>query len=233
MAEQQHSVRNPLSFSPALVIKEGWLFKRGNYFFNHIIHRIHHFRILMTLICAGEHIRNWRSRYFLLLSDGSLIGYKNKPEGSPTDPLNNFTVKGCQIMSVDRPKPYTFIIRGLQWTTVIERTFHVESEKERFVIIQIVLFFDTLCNFIVILHREEWMAAIQSVADRLAECEDVEMKGASMSQSSSCSENNYLANVDEFSAKFSLQGTSSSKSSGKRKVVRIEPLWMSSTLFIT
>lgn len=36
-------------------------------------------------------------------------------------------------MSVDRPKPYTFIIRGLQWTTVIERTFHVESEKERYV----------------------------------------------------------------------------------------------------
>lgn len=64
------------------------------------------------------------------------------------------------------------------------------------------------------------MAAIQSVADRLAECEDVEMKGASMSQSSSCSDN-YLANVDEFSAKFSLQGTSSSKSSGKRKVVCI------------
>lgn len=36
-------------------------------------------------------------------------------------------------MSVDRPKPYTFIIRGLQWTTVIERMFHVESERERYV----------------------------------------------------------------------------------------------------
>lgn len=35
-------------------------------------------------------------------------------------------------MKVDRPKPFTFIIRGLQWTTVIERTFHVDSEKERF-----------------------------------------------------------------------------------------------------
>ncbi len=82
---------------------------------------------------AGEHIKTWRSRYFLLLSDGSLIGYKNKPEGTTVDPLNNFTVKGCQIMSIDRPKPYTFIIRGLQWTTVIERMFHVESEKERYV----------------------------------------------------------------------------------------------------
>lgn len=82
---------------------------------------------------SGEHIKTWRSRYFLLLSDGSLTGYKNKPEGTSVGPLNNFTVKGCQIMSVDRPKPYTFIIRGLQWTTVIERMFHVESEKERYV----------------------------------------------------------------------------------------------------
>lgn len=81
---------------------------------------------------TGEHIKTWRSRYFLLLSDGSLIGYKNKPEGMTAEPLNNFTVKGCQIMTFDRPKPYTFIIRGLQWTTVtIERMFHVESEKER------------------------------------------------------------------------------------------------------
>lgn len=45
------------------------------------------------------------------------------------------------------------------------------------------------------------------------------MKGSSMSQSSSCGDTNYLANVDEFSAKFSLQGTSSSKTTGKRKVV--------------
>lgn len=44
-------------------------------------------------------------------------------------------------MSVDRPKPYTFVIRGLQWTTVIERTFHVETEQE----------------------REDWVAAIRCV----------------------------------------------------------------------
>jgi RAC serine/threonine-protein kinase len=82
---------------------------------------------------TGEHIRNWRSRYFVLLDDGSLIGFKTKPEHNLSDPLNNFTVKGCQIMTSDRPKPYTFLIRGLQWTTVIERTFHVESDKERYV----------------------------------------------------------------------------------------------------
>ncbi|XP_022244766.1 RAC serine/threonine-protein kinase-like [Limulus polyphemus] len=110
------------------IIKEGWLLKRG------------------------EHIKNWRPRYFILLEDGSLIGFKSKPEHGYADPLNNFTVRGCQIMKADRPKPFTFIIRGLQWTTVIERTFHVESEKE----------------------RDEWMRAIQYVADKLQD-QDVEM----------------------------------------------------------
>lgn len=90
------------------IVKEGWLFKRG------------------------EHIKNWRPRYFILRDDGSLMGYKSKPDATnPAEQLNNFTVRGCQIMSVDRPKPFTFIIRGLQWANVIERTFHVESEKER------------------------------------------------------------------------------------------------------
>ncbi|XP_022237199.1 RAC serine/threonine-protein kinase-like [Limulus polyphemus] len=110
------------------IIKEGWLLKRG------------------------EHIKNWRPRYFILLEDGSLIGFKSKPEHGYGDPLNNFTVRGCQLMKADRPKPFTFIIRGLQWTTVIERTFYVDSEKE----------------------RDEWMQAIQYVADRLQD-QDVEM----------------------------------------------------------
>lgn len=71
-------------------------------------------------------------RYFFLLEDGSLIGFKNKPDtSSAAEPLNNFTVRGCQIMSIERPKRYTFIIRGLQWTTVIERMFNCESETGR------------------------------------------------------------------------------------------------------
>lgn len=92
----------------ASIVKEGWIYKRG------------------------EHIKNWRSRYFVLRNDGTLMGYKTRPDTvTPAERVNYFTVRGCQIMAVDRPKPFTFIIRGLQWTTVIERTFHVESDRER------------------------------------------------------------------------------------------------------
>uniref|UniRef100_A0A8P0PR31 non-specific serine/threonine protein kinase n=2 Tax=Canis lupus familiaris TaxID=9615 RepID=A0A8P0PR31_CANLF len=51
----------------------------------------------------------------------------------------------CQLMKTERPRPNTFVIRCLQWTTVIERTFHVDSPDE----------------------REEWMRAIQMVANSL------------------------------------------------------------------
>lgn len=91
------------------IVKEGWLLKRG------------------------EHIKNWRTRYFILKDNGELKGYKSKPDPSDEDttPLNTFTVQGCQILPIDKPKPCTFIIRGLQWQAVIERTFNVETEEER------------------------------------------------------------------------------------------------------
>lgn len=111
------------------IIKEGWLNKRG------------------------EHIKNWRKRYFILRDDGSLIGFKTKPEpGQYSDPLNNFTVRGCQLMKVERPRQFTFIVRGLQWAQVIERMFSVESDVE----------------------RDEWMAAIEFV-DQHVQSQDVEM----------------------------------------------------------
>ncbi|GAA6109978.1 RAC-gamma serine/threonine-protein kinase isoform X1, partial [Tachysurus ichikawai] len=53
-------------------------------------------------------------------------------------------------MKTERPKPNTFIIRCLQWTTVIERTFHVDTPEE----------------------RDEWVEAIQMVADKLAKQEE-------------------------------------------------------------
>uniref|UniRef100_A0A8C8CP55 Protein kinase domain-containing protein n=1 Tax=Oncorhynchus tshawytscha TaxID=74940 RepID=A0A8C8CP55_ONCTS len=54
-------------------------------------------------------------------------------------------------MKTERPKPNTFVIRCLQWTTVIERTFHVESNAER-----------------------GWMRAIQAVANGLKVREEEE-----------------------------------------------------------
>uniref|UniRef100_A0A8C1ZBF8 non-specific serine/threonine protein kinase n=1 Tax=Cyprinus carpio TaxID=7962 RepID=A0A8C1ZBF8_CYPCA len=105
------------------VVKEGWLYKRG------------------------EYIKTWRPRYFILKSDGSFMGYKEKPEltDQSSAPLNHFSVEECQLMKTERPRPNTFMIRCLQWTSVIERTFHVESTEE----------------------RDEWMRAIQAVANGL------------------------------------------------------------------
>uniref|UniRef100_A0A8C9YXH0 non-specific serine/threonine protein kinase n=1 Tax=Sander lucioperca TaxID=283035 RepID=A0A8C9YXH0_SANLU len=99
----------------------------------------------------SEYIKNWRPRYFLLKTDGSFIGYKEKPQDADLPyPLNNFSVAKCQLMKTERPKPNTFIIRCLQWTTVIERTFHVDSPDE----------------------RDEWTEAIQMVADKLQRQEE-------------------------------------------------------------
>ncbi|CAG9101240.1 RAC-alpha serine/threonine-protein kinase [Plutella xylostella] len=109
--------------APGSIVKEGWLQKRG------------------------EHIRNWRDRYFILFDNGDLVGFKSQPErNNYRDPLNKFTVKDCQIMAVDKPRPYSFNIRGLQWTSVIERNFAVDTEKE----------------------RDEWIAAIRFVSQQLS-----------------------------------------------------------------
>uniref|UniRef100_A0A672RIP9 non-specific serine/threonine protein kinase n=1 Tax=Sinocyclocheilus grahami TaxID=75366 RepID=A0A672RIP9_SINGR len=112
------------------IVREGWLHKRG------------------------EYIKTWRPRYFILKSDGSFIGYKEKPDTSDHNqpPLNNFSVAECQLMKTERPRPNTFVIRCLQWTTVIERTFHVDSNAE----------------------REEWIRAIQAVANGLKSREEEE-----------------------------------------------------------
>ncbi|KAL6485908.1 hypothetical protein MHYP_G00053000 [Metynnis hypsauchen] len=119
-----------------VIVKEGWLHKRG------------------------EYIKTWRPRYFLLKSDGTFIGYKERPQDVDQleTPLNNFSVAQCQLMMTERPKPNTFIIRCLQWTTVIERTFHVETPEE----------------------REEWTKAIQAVADGLQKQEDERMEASSV-----------------------------------------------------
>uniref|UniRef100_A0A2K5L168 non-specific serine/threonine protein kinase n=2 Tax=Cercopithecinae TaxID=9528 RepID=A0A2K5L168_CERAT len=107
---------------------------------------------LTTCTSVGEYIKTWRPRYFLLKNDGTFIGYKERPQDvdQREAPLNNFSVAQCQLMKTERPRPNTFIIRCLQWTTVIERTFHVETPEE----------------------REEWTTAIQTVADGLKKHEE-------------------------------------------------------------
>ncbi len=94
------------------------------------------FVLLTVFSCSsypGEHIKNWRPRYFILKDDGQFLGFRNRPslDTDLTDPLNNFTVRNCEILESNRPRPFTFAIRGLQMTTVVVRTFHVESEEER------------------------------------------------------------------------------------------------------
>lgn len=160
---------------------------------------------------TGETIKNWRPRYFYLLADGSLRGFKAKPDNPfSTEPLNNFTVKGCQIMKMDRPKPYTFVIRGLQWTRVIERTFYADSEQD----------------------RQEWLNAIEKVAESLTTMANAAGVSAQPQPSTSASSSDNMditmLDLDETDTindadlynKFVQQGTIYGKQSGKKKVVR-------------
>lgn len=51
---------------------------------------------IFLFLSSGEYIKTWRPRYFILKSDGSFIGYKEKPDTSDHSqpPLNNFSVAG-------------------------------------------------------------------------------------------------------------------------------------------
>ncbi|EFP11338.1 CRE-AKT-1 protein [Caenorhabditis remanei] len=94
---------------PEDIVIEGWLHKKG------------------------EHIRNWRPRYFMLFHDGALLGFRTKPkEGQPyPEPLNDFMIKDAATMTFEKPRPNMFMVRCLQWTTVIERTFYAENAEAR------------------------------------------------------------------------------------------------------
>ncbi|XP_070768090.1 RAC-gamma serine/threonine-protein kinase isoform X3 [Enoplosus armatus] len=141
------------------VVKEGWVQKRG------------------------EYIKNWRPRYFLLKTDGSFIGYKDKPQDSDLAyPLNNFSVAKCQLMKTERPKPNTFIIRCLQWTTVIERTFHVDTPDE----------------------RDEWAEAIQMVAESLAKQEEEGILCSPTSQIENVNEEEMDTSISHYKRKVSV-----------------------------
>lgn len=50
--------------------------------------------IFIFFLFLGEYIKTWRGRYFLLKSDGTFIGYKERPQDVDQleTPLNNFSV---------------------------------------------------------------------------------------------------------------------------------------------
>ncbi|EDQ92160.1 uncharacterized protein MONBRDRAFT_34933 [Monosiga brevicollis MX1] len=100
--------------SEDVVIKQGWLLKRG------------------------EYIRNWRPRWFQLKSDGSFRGFKTGPPQPGDGPVNFFDLAGSTLAKTDDGKPpgskgkkYGFMIRFMQMTRFVERSFHLESEEER------------------------------------------------------------------------------------------------------
>eukprot|EP00112_Aurelia_sp_Birch-Aquarium-sp1_P001332 Seg1140.2 transcript_id=Seg1140.2/GoldUCD/mRNA.D3Y31 product="RAC-gamma serine/threonine-protein kinase" protein_id=Seg1140.2/GoldUCD/D3Y31 len=122
-----------------VVVKEGWVMKRG------------------------EYVKNWRPRYFILMTDGSFHGFKEKPVGDNTEPLNNFSVERAQVMQMEKPKANTFLIRCFQLTTLVERTFHVKTDEE----------------------RKSWVEAIEKVAKSLQVADETRGKQSSSSGSTS------------------------------------------------
>uniref|UniRef100_A0AC35U9Y1 Non-specific serine/threonine protein kinase n=1 Tax=Rhabditophanes sp. KR3021 TaxID=114890 RepID=A0AC35U9Y1_9BILA len=133
----------------------------------------------------GEHIKTWRARYFMLFKDGSLYGFKAKPEDDIKElksPLNDFTVRDIQLMKVERPKPNSFIIRGLQWTTVIERMFHAENSAL----------------------REQWVLAIKAVSESLRQnpshIQEEEQMDCSTGATAIPGTNHYMQNTTLFTS---------------------------------
>jgi RAC serine/threonine-protein kinase len=136
------------------------------------------------LMKRGEHIKTWRPRYFVLFKDGALLGYKNRVENFG-EPLNVFIVKTdiqvirndykkqpavyvFQLMKVEKPKANTFLIRGLQWTTVIER---MQVPKYKLIQHFRSRFYAESAEL-----REKWISAVKKVSENLkSTCDDQEM----------------------------------------------------------
>ena len=105
------------------------------------------------LLKRGEYIKNWRPRWFVLRSDGHLLGLKDKPNSeedyeSPDMKLNDFSIDRIQIAQKTEVNGFfTFVIRCFQLTTLVERTLAADSLAD----------------------REDWIAQIEKVSKRFQE----------------------------------------------------------------
>lgn len=68
-------------------------------------------------LISGEYIKTWRPRYFLLKSDGTFIGYKERPQDVDQleTPLNNFSVAREYLL---QSKPLHFFL-SVSWQLVL------------------------------------------------------------------------------------------------------------------
>lgn len=80
----------------------------------------------------GEHIKTWRPRYFVLLHDGLLYGYRKPPtanDNQQEEPLNKFQVIDCTVVRQDKIKQNAFVIHFNQMK--IERLFAASTQQDR------------------------------------------------------------------------------------------------------
>lgn len=89
-----------------------------------------------SCLCAGEYIKNWRPRYFLLKTDGSFIGYKEKPQDADLPyPLNNFSVASMLLYLPLHMMPEVSGTKVLHFRS-LEGTKYYHVEKWHFELFQ-------------------------------------------------------------------------------------------------